>query len=184
MDRDFFGISHTLDDHLSEGQKFPTKEHLQTELGKFLFEKNMEINVQNSSQSMYIVTCKVKSCRWRLYAKATDTGAWVIAKKKHQHSCFGSATRQDHRQMTARMIATLIKKDLRANLEMTVNQVCAAVKSKYAAIEPSYNKLWRGREIAIVDLFGRAPVLVSGLHLSTRAVINEASIGQSFTRAI
>jgi hypothetical protein len=28
------------------------------------------------------------------------------------------------------------------------------VKQKFSIVQPSYNKLWRGRELAIADLFG------------------------------
>ena len=123
---------------------------------------------------MYVVNCRAQNCKWRLYAKYTDYGDWVIATNPVEHSCYGSATRLDHHQMTARMVANIIKTRLRENLEMTVKQVRAAVKSIHSTIKPSYNKLWRGREVAIADLFGSwekayelLPLLLSAIQSST-----------------
>ena len=70
------------------------------------------------------------------------------------HTCFGSAGRLDSGQMTARRIADIIKPGLLDDLEMTIKGVRNAVRIAHKTIEPSYNKLWRGRELAIADLFG------------------------------
>ena len=60
----------------------------------------------------------------------------------------------DHGQLTARIVADIIKPGLRENLEMSVKEVRNLVKNQFPTVEPSYNKLWRGREEAIADLFG------------------------------
>jgi hypothetical protein len=52
------------------------------------------------------------------------------------------------------MIADIVKNRLRDNLEMTVKEARGLVKQKSLTIQPSYNKLWRGRELAIADMFG------------------------------
>jgi hypothetical protein len=36
---------------------------------------------------------------------------------------------------------------------MTVEETRSFVKQKFPTVQPSYNKLWRGRELAIVDIF-------------------------------
>jgi hypothetical protein len=70
-----------------------------------------------------------------------------------QNSCFDSATRADHKQMTSRMIADIIKNRLRENLEITLKEVKGLFKQNFPTVQSSYNKLWRGRELIIVDLF-------------------------------
>jgi hypothetical protein len=55
--------------------------------------------------------------------------------------------------MTSKMIADIVKNRLRDNLEMTVKEVRGLVKQKFPTVQPSYNKLWRGRELAIADIF-------------------------------
>ena len=173
-DQGFFGNTRRLDDSLSEGQRFSSKEHLIAAISTFHMKENKEINLKNSSKSMYVVNCRAHNCKWRLYAKYTDYGDWVIATNSVEHSCYGSATRLDHHQMTARMVANIIKTRLRENLEMNIKQVRAEVKAIHPTIEPSYNKLWRGREVAIADLFGSwekayelLPPLLSAIQSST-----------------
>jgi hypothetical protein len=51
------------------------------------------------------------------------------------------------------MIADIVKNWLRENLEMTVKEARGLVKQKFPTVQPSYNKLWRKRELAIIDLF-------------------------------
>jgi hypothetical protein len=57
--------------------------------------------------------------------------------------------------MTSRMITDIVKNRLRDNLEMTVKEARSLVRQKFPIVQPSYNKLWRGRELTIADLFGR-----------------------------
>jgi hypothetical protein len=56
--------------------------------------------------------------------------------------------------VTSRMITYIVKNRLRDNLEMTVKEAKGLVKQKFLTIQPSYNKLWRGRELTITDIFG------------------------------
>jgi hypothetical protein len=56
--------------------------------------------------------------------------------------------------MTSRMIVDIVKNRLRDNLEMTVKEARGLVKQKFLTVQPSYNKLWRKRELTIVDIFG------------------------------
>jgi hypothetical protein len=51
------------------------------------------------------------------------------------------------------MITYIIKNWLRENLEMTVKEAMGLVKQKFLTVQPSYNKLWRGRKLVIADLF-------------------------------
>jgi hypothetical protein len=51
------------------------------------------------------------------------------------------------------MITDIIKNRLRENLEMTVKEARGLVKQKFPIVQPSYNKLWRERELTIADIF-------------------------------
>jgi len=52
------------------------------------------------------------------------------------------------------MIADIIKPGLKEDLEMSIKACRFAVRNEYKMVQPSYNKIWRGRELAITDLFG------------------------------
>jgi hypothetical protein len=97
---------------------------------------------------------KDSNCPRRVYATPNITGIWKIRTNPLEHSYFGSATRADHSQMTFRMIADIVKNRLRDNLEMTVKEVRGLVKQMFPTVQPTYNKLWRGRELTIADIFG------------------------------
>jgi hypothetical protein len=89
-----------------------------------------------------------------MYDTTNITDIWEIITNPLEHSCFGSATRADHSHMTSRMIVDIVKNRLRDNLEMTVKEARGLVKQKFLTVQPSYNKLWRKRELTIVDIFG------------------------------
>jgi hypothetical protein len=120
----------------------------------FHVQRNIELEVTNSSKSKLVMECKDSNYSWRMYVTPNITGIWGIKTNLLEHSCFGSATRADHSQMTFRMIADIVKNRLRDNLEMTVKEARGLVRQKFPTIQPSYNKLWRGRELAIAYLFG------------------------------
>jgi hypothetical protein len=88
-----------------------------------------------------------------LYVIPNITGIWEIITNSLEHYCFGSATKVDHSQMNSKMIADITKNRLRENLEKTVKKTKGLVKQKFLRVQPSYNKLWRGRELTIADLF-------------------------------
>ena len=153
-DNPYYRKPRRLDEEFGEGQIFQTKKDLIGKLVSFHISRNMAIEVKKSNKTIYVVECKNEICPWWLYARVIDSGAWMISTNPLEHCCYGSATRTDHGQMTSHVIADIIKPGLRENLEMSVKEVRNLVKSKFPTIEPSYNKLWRGREQAIADLFG------------------------------
>jgi hypothetical protein len=63
-----------------------------------------------------------------MYVTPNITDIWEIRTNLLEHSCFGSATKTNHSQMTSRMIADIIKNRLSDNLEMTVKEVRGLVK--------------------------------------------------------
>jgi hypothetical protein len=63
-----------------------------------------------------------------MYVTPNITGVWEIRINPLDHSYFDSATRADHSQLTSRMIANIVKNELRENLEMTVKEARGLVK--------------------------------------------------------
>jgi hypothetical protein len=88
-----------------------------------------------------------------MYATSNIIDIWEIRINPLEHSYFDSTTRTDHSYMTSRMIADIIKNRLIENLEMTVKEARGLVKQKFSTVQSSYNKLWRGRELTIADIF-------------------------------
>jgi hypothetical protein len=72
--------------------------------------------------------CKYSNCPWRMYVTPNITDIWEIRINPLEHFYFGSATRADYSHMTFRMIADIVKNQLRENLKMTVKEVRGLVK--------------------------------------------------------
>ena len=136
------------------GQQFPSKKQLKIKLAEFHLPKNISLETINSNKTIYVVKCKDPNCLWRLYARVNSTGTWQISTMGEDHDCYGSATRLDHEQLTAKLVADTIREQLRDNMEMSVTEARGLVKLRFPTVHPSYNKIWRGRELAIADLFG------------------------------
>jgi hypothetical protein len=56
--------------------------------------------------------------------------------------------------LTSAVIADVIRDDLKENLELSIMNIRQLVRQRYKNVKPHYNKLWRGRELAIAQLFG------------------------------
>jgi hypothetical protein len=173
-DEAFFGYPPRIDGQFSVGQMFDSKADLKSQLGAFALNNNLELQQQYTNRTGYVVVCRAEGCPWRVYAKTTETGNWTIATNPDEHNCYSIACKVDSRQLTARMIADIIKPGLKEDLEMSIKACRFAVRNRYKMVEPSYNKIWRGRELAIADLFGSwekayelLPSLLGAIQMST-----------------
>jgi len=79
---------------------------------------------------------------------------WIIKKCSLPHTCYSSATREDHCQLTSAMVADVIRLKITKNVDISINAIRDLVEERYPGANPKYNKLWRGRELAIARQFG------------------------------
>jgi hypothetical protein len=63
-------------------------------------------------------------------------------------------THSDHAQLTMKMITGAIKRELAEDMTLTIKTICALLRAKFSGVNLSYSKIWRGREEAIVQIFG------------------------------
>jgi MuDR family transposase len=141
VDEPYFHKLPRIDEQFGVGQQFSTKSELKVKIADFYVQRNIELEVTNSSKSKLVMKCKDSNCSWRMYVTPNITGIWEIRTNLFEHSYFGSATRADHSQMTSRMITYIVKNRLRDNLEMIVKEERDLVKQKFPTVQPSYNKL-------------------------------------------
>jgi MuDR family transposase len=132
-----------INEQFGVGQQFSAKSELKVKIVYFHVQRNIELEVTNSSKSKLVMKCKDSNCPWGMYATPNIMGVWEIRTNLLEYSCFDSASRVDHSQMTSRMITDIVKNRLRDNLEMTVKKIRGLVKQKFHTVQPSYNKLWR-----------------------------------------
>jgi hypothetical protein len=99
-DEPYFHKPPRIDEQFGVGQQFSTKSELKVKIVDFHVQRNIELEVTNSSKSKIVMKYKDSNCSWRMYATPNITGIWEIKTNPLEHSCFGSATRADHSQMT------------------------------------------------------------------------------------
>ncbi|XP_078164498.1 uncharacterized protein LOC144559355 [Carex rostrata] len=122
-----FGRHAEFENELSEGQCYNSKEEMKATIYKFHILCNKEIENTHSDKQ-------------RLRFKCMD------------HRC--DATRIDHAQLTAGMVADCITAHMRNDVDVSINVVKIAIAQTYNGQVPAYNKLWRGRELEIARQFG------------------------------
>lgn len=63
-------------------------------------------------------------CMWRLYATPTKTGStWKIKKRPSTHTCRDPDDRFDHVEMSAAMIAIVIREDSKDDLGLSIKNI-------------------------------------------------------------
>ncbi|XP_078148864.1 uncharacterized protein LOC144544282 [Carex rostrata] len=78
----------------------------------------------------------------------------MITEQESPHTCTFEYTRTDHAQLTASIIAYIIETSIKEDPTMSIWSVANCVRVSFGSITPDYNKLWRGREIAVARQFG------------------------------
>jgi hypothetical protein len=152
----FFGTTPRFDDKsLVEKQVFPSKDAMNRVIKEFHVRENVEVYWKESSKTKIVVVCKDTRCNWRLYATSSFFGArWTIKTLNTPHTCHAPTNRTDHAQLTAAVIANVIKEDIREDVTKSINDIKSIVRAKFQGIVPKYSRLWSGRELAIEEMFG------------------------------
>jgi len=154
-DYPLIGTDVSIDGLIAEKQSFQSKEHLNHAVSKWHIDNNKEFKVRESGRKKLRYVCRDENCSWYLYATPTGAGdAWGIRKCPYKHICRATAARVDHAQLTAKMIADIIREDVQNNTSLPIKHIRGLVRKVYPGVNPTYNKLWRAREIAIAYLFG------------------------------
>jgi hypothetical protein len=78
---------------------------------------------------------------------------WVINTNPYDHTCVQEITRSDHAQLTTKVIADVIKRELAEDMTLIIKIICALLRVKFSGVNPSYAKIWRGHEKAISQNF-------------------------------
>jgi hypothetical protein len=78
----------------------------------------------------------------------------MIITNKNSHNCRRPSGDRKYLQLTSNLIVGCVRQHLKKNLSLIVQQINMIIEIKYLDVAPTYNKLWRGRERAIEQLFG------------------------------
>jgi MuDR family transposase len=95
-DEPYFRKPPRIDQQFGVGQRFSAKSELKVKIVDFHVQRNIELEVKNSSKSKLVTKCKDSNCPWRMYVTPNIIDIWEIRTNPLEHSCFGGATRADH----------------------------------------------------------------------------------------
>jgi len=150
-----FGRHAEFENELSEGQTYDSKEEMKAAIYKFHILCNKEIMNTHSDKQRIRFKCRDPRCGWYINATATGFGTqWKVSRCPTKHVCHADATRIDHAQLTAAMVADCLSAHMRNDVDLSMNAVRIACAQTYNGQVPAYNKLWRGKELAIARQFG------------------------------
>jgi hypothetical protein len=72
-DDPYFHKSPRIDEQFSVGQQFSTKSELKLKIADFHIQRNIELEVTNSSKSKLVMKYKDSNCLWRMYVTTNIT---------------------------------------------------------------------------------------------------------------
>ncbi|KAH7837736.1 hypothetical protein Vadar_017411 [Vaccinium darrowii] len=78
----------------------------------------------------------------------------MITKYSGPHSCVAISSTPDHRQLTARYIASRLVNVVSKDPSLKIKVLQAMVNELTGGYNPSYDKTWLGKQIAIATIFG------------------------------
>jgi hypothetical protein len=73
-DEPYFGKPHRIDEQFDVGQQIITKSELKVKIVDFHVQRNIELEVTNSSKSKLVMKYKDSNCPWRMYVTPNITG--------------------------------------------------------------------------------------------------------------
>jgi hypothetical protein len=88
------------------------------------------------------VICKDPNYFWRLYTVCPNDSPFSIIKtNSYEHICVKEIVRSDYAQLTVKMIATAIKRDLVEDMNATIKGIRTILSPKFPCVTPSYSKV-------------------------------------------
>ncbi|KAH7854428.1 hypothetical protein Vadar_013718 [Vaccinium darrowii] len=144
---------------LFKGQVFLSKLELQRTTERYSMDRNVMYCVDQSTKKLLVLKCKNEgdggTCNWRLRATRKDgEEEWKITKYEGPHSCLAVSITPDHRMLTARYISSRILNLVREDPSLKIKVLQASVRDTTGGYNPSYDKTWLGKQIAIESIFG------------------------------
>ncbi|KAL6512976.1 hypothetical protein OROHE_019766 [Orobanche hederae] len=117
------------DGELYIGQRFTTKDEMQTAVKLYSLRVHPQYQVANSSPHLWVVKCKqAPKCPWRLRA-SIPRGASFFKVKKYDgpHTCINPIINRDHLQLDSGFVAGQIKSLVKAQLSITLTGIEALI---------------------------------------------------------
>ncbi|CAI9112645.1 OLC1v1013118C1 [Oldenlandia corymbosa var. corymbosa] len=154
----------TKDRHIyrSQGACFKNKEEAKNGIAAWNIEQKREFYVKKSDDSTWSIWCKSLKestpkgyvpCRWKVRASLRDHDLWEIVKWVPEHNCMNVTEENNNWNLSATLIAHLIRHKVELDPDYEVKLVQEEVKDRMHVDVP-YHRAWEGRRKAIDLVYG------------------------------
>ncbi|XP_020426633.1 uncharacterized protein LOC109950888 [Prunus persica] len=141
---------------ITVGQIFSSKKALLTELRLTALRGHFEFKVQFSCTKRLLVVCCQRPCPWRVRASRIGEYSFMIVRCTTVHECDLRFVSDKHRQATAALVATSLKRKLKdCRTIYTPSDIMRDVKHNFGCTI-HYSKAWKARELALLSIRGSA----------------------------
>ncbi|XP_074356147.1 uncharacterized protein LOC141695835 [Apium graveolens] len=135
---------------LSEGKCYRDKATLLLAAKRAHISTDRTYNMTKSNKEQLIVQCRAKGCNWRTRAAFIHNSSyWRINVNREEHRCMVDQLLQDHKKLSARMISGIVID----TQEIPIKTIIPLIKNEHNHIV-GYKKAWRGKQIAIEEVYG------------------------------
>eukprot|EP00268_Persea_americana_P037534 TRINITY_DN37191_c0_g3_i1.p1 TRINITY_DN37191_c0_g3~~TRINITY_DN37191_c0_g3_i1.p1 ORF type:complete len:769 (-),score=109.03 TRINITY_DN37191_c0_g3_i1:429-2735(-) len=148
------------------GQEFHSAREFRFALRKYAIAKGFVLQYLKNDSVRVTVKCKADGCPWRVHAsRLPKMQKFTLRKINDEHTCSGDVGKDGHPQATEFWIASVVKDKLRDNPQYKPREIANDILRDYG-IKLKYQKVWRGREVAMeqlqalrADLYSQLPSL-------------------------
>nr|CAD1824900.1 unnamed protein product [Ananas comosus var. bracteatus] len=127
------------------GSMFPNKETLKTALNQYALLHEFDVKVEKSDKKRLTVVCAAQSCKWRLHAS--------VKTMQGEHVC-SSINKCGNKMASQAWICDRVVEWLRTEGDLSVKELQKRLRKNYNAEVP-YLRCFRGKELAIQEIFGK-----------------------------
>ncbi|XP_074337275.1 uncharacterized protein LOC141674470 [Apium graveolens] len=98
-----------------------------------------------------------------------NSGHWRININREEHRCLVDRSLQDHKKLSARMISLIVKPLVIDTPEIPIKTIIPLINNEHNHIV-GYKKAWRGKQIAIEEVYGSSATTYQALPIFLAAI--------------
>ncbi|XP_074336923.1 uncharacterized protein LOC141674097 [Apium graveolens] len=156
---------------LSEGRCYRDKATLLLAVRRAHTSTDRTYITTKSNRGRLIVQCRVEGCNWRMRAAFMhDSGYWRINMNREKYKCMFDQLLQDRKKLSARMILRIVKPLVIDTPEIPIKTIIPLINNEHNHIV-GYNKAWRGKKIAVEEVYGSWATTYQALPIFLAAII-------------
>ncbi|XP_074323816.1 uncharacterized protein LOC141660725 [Apium graveolens] len=155
---------------LSEGKCYRDKATLLLAVKRAHIATDRTYKMTKSNKEQLIIQCWAEGCNWRMRAAFMhNSDYWRINVNREEHRCLVDQPLQDHKKLSARMISQLVKPLVIDTPEIPIKTIIPLINNEHNHIV-GYKKAWRGKQIAIEEVYGSWPTTYQDLPMFLTAI--------------